>query len=96
MLGIGHLFVKIPPLFPFSQTGWAYRDRMGISLFDLCMFDVRDTLVYESHLEDFKDGEFIGETGPSQKAAMDEKRGLILEAAGRFRQDIFHFGAFQI
>ena len=96
MLGIDHFFVKIVWLFAFSQTGWAHRDRMGISLLDACMFDVRDTLVYESQLEKFKNGKFTSGTGPSQKAAMDKKKGRILEAADRFGQDIVHFGAKEV
>ena len=54
MSGIGHFFVKIVLLFAFSKTGWAHRDRMGISLLGACMYDVRDTLVYESQLEKFR------------------------------------------
>ena len=96
MLGIHHFFVKIVSIFAFSQTGWAHRDKMGISLLDACMFDVRDILVYESQLEKFKNGEVTGGTGPSQKAAMDKKRGCILEAADRFGQDIVHFGAKEV
>ena len=93
MLGIDHFFVKIVLLFPFSQTGWAHLDRMGISLLDACMFNVRDTLVYESQLEKFKNGEFTSGTGSCQKTAMDKKRGRILEAADHFGQDIVNFGA---
>ena len=96
MLGIDNFFVKLVSFFAFSQTEWAHRDRMGISLLDACMFAVRDTLVYESQLEKFKNGEFTGGTGPSQKAAMDRKRGRILEAADRFGQDIVHFGAKEV
>ena len=93
MLGIHHFFVKIVSIFAFSQTGWAHRDRMGVSLLDACMFYVRDILVYESQLEKIKNGEVTGGTGPNQKAATDKKRGCILEAADRFGQDIVHFGA---
>ena len=93
MLGIDHFFVKIVLLFPFSQTGWAHRDRMGISLLDACIFDVRDTLVYESQLEMFKNGEFTSGTGSCQKTAMDKKKGHILEAVDHFGQDIVNFGA---
>ena len=96
MLRIDHFFVKIVSLFAFSQTGWAHRDKMSLSLLDACMFDVRDTLVYENQLEKFKNGEFTSGTGPSQKAAMDKKRGRILEAADRFGQGIVHFGAKEV
>ena len=72
MLGIDHFFVKIVSLFAFPQTGWAHRDRMGISLLDAFSFDVRETLVYESQTEKFKNEEFTGGTGPSQKAAKRE------------------------
>ena len=57
MLGIRDFFVKtVSSLFAFSQIGWAHHDRTGISLFDAFMFDVRDTLVYKSQLEKFKNG----------------------------------------
>ena len=60
------------------------------------MFDVRDTLVYESQLEKFKNGKFTAGTGPNQKAAIDKKRGRILKAADRFGQGIVHFGAKEV
>ena len=60
------------------------------------MFDVQDTLVYESQLEKFKNGEFTGGIGPSQKAVMDKNRGRILEVADRFGQHIVHFGAKEV
>ena len=96
MLGIGHFFVKIVSLFTFSRTGWHHRDRMGISLLDACMFDVRDTLVYESQLEKFKSGKFTSGTGPRQKAATDKKRGRILETADCSGQDVVHSGAKEV
>ena len=51
---------------------------MGISLLDACMFDVRDTLIYESQLEKFKNGEFIGGTGKSEfRVRKVKKYGLL-------------------
>ena len=96
MLGIGHFFVKIASIFAFYQTRWTHHDRMGISLLDACVFDVLDTLVYESQLKKFKNGEFTGGTRPSQKVVMDKKRSRILEAAYRFGQDNVHFGAKEV
>ena len=76
-------------LFAFTETGWTHRDRMGISLLDASMFDVRDTLIYESQLKKFKSGALTDGTGPSQKATIDKKRDRILEAADRFGQILF-------
>ena len=66
---------------------------MGIFLLDVCMFDLRDTFIYESQLEKLKNGGFTGGTGPTQKAAMDKKKDHILEAADRFGENIVHFVA---
>ena len=63
--------------------GWHF-DRMGISLLDACVFDVRDTLVCESQLEQFKNEKFTGGTGPSKKIAIEKIRGRILEVADCF------------
>ena len=71
-------------------------DRMGISLLDACMFDVPDTSVYEIQFEKFKNGEFTGRTGPSQKAATEKKRGRVLEAADCFGQYIVHSGVKEV
>ena len=64
---------------------------MGISILDACMFDVPDTLVQERQWCQFKNGEFTGGTGPSQKAAIDKKRGHVLKAADLLGENIVRF-----
>ena len=72
ILEIGHFFVKIVYFVAFSQTGWSHGDRIGIILLDACIFDVLDTLIYESQLEKFKN--LLVEQGRAKKLQWTKRK----------------------
>ena len=38
------------------HPGWKHRDRMGVSLLDACLFDIRDSLLLEFMLQQMQNG----------------------------------------
>ena len=71
---------------------WKHRERMGVGLVEVCLFDTRDSLLFESQIEDLATGSFPGGDGPCQgkrSSAKEEKDILLAEDIGR---DLLHFG----
>ena len=61
-----HLPLKKPPSSNLAEgihAGWKHRERMGVRLFEACLFDTRDTLIFESQIEDLATGSFPGGDG---------------------------------
>lgn len=74
------------------HAGWIHRDRMGVSLLDSCLFDIRDNLVFESQLGKFEQGSYSGGCGPSQCEREKRSHERDLESANQFGKDIVEFG----
>ena len=64
-----HLPLKKSPSSNLAEgihAGWKHRERMGVRLFEACLFDTRDTLLFESQIEGLAAGSFPGGDGPCQ------------------------------
>ena len=74
------------------HAGWKYRERMGVGLVEVFLFDTRGSLLFKSQIEDLATGSFPGGDGPCQgkrSSAIEEKDILLAEDIGR---DLLHFG----
>lgn len=76
----------------FLHARWKHRDRMGVSLLDATLFDIRDSLLLESMLDGLAQGSYVVGYGPSQgklKQIRLEKSVQVAESVGK---DILDFG----
>ena len=67
-------------------------ERMGVGLFEACLFDTRDSLLFESLIEGLATGPFPGGDGPCQgkrSSTREDKDILLAEDIGR---DLLDFG----
>ena len=74
------------------HAGWKHRERMGVGLVEVCLFDTLDSLLFESQIEGLATGFFQGGDGPCQgklSSAREEKDILLAEDIGR---DFLDFG----
>ena len=71
---------------------WVHRDRMGVSLLDACMFDVRDFLILEDQLKQFDGGSYSGGSDLNQKQRTERVKNSEKEAAIQFGRDLLNFG----
>ena len=74
------------------HAGWKHRERMGVGLVEACLFDTRDSLLFESQIEGLATGSFPGGDDPCQgklSSAREEKDILLAEDIGR---DLLDFG----
>ena len=84
-----HLPLKKPPSSNLAEgihAGWKHRERMGVRLFEACLFDTRDTLIFESQIEDLATGSLPGGDGScygKRSRAREEKDVLLAEDIGR-------------
>ena len=64
---------------------------MGIGLFEACLFDTRDSLLFESLIEGLATGPFPGRDGPCQgkrSSTREDKDILLAEDIGRGLLDL--------
>ena len=74
------------------HAGWVNRDRMGVSLLDAALFDIRDSLLFKKEMEQFVTGTNITGSGPNQMEKLNRKRMDEKEAAAQDGQDLLQFG----
>ena len=61
---------------------------MGVTLLESCMFDIRDSLLLETKIQNLKEGTCRGGCGPNQEQFQKRKIGRILEAGEKFGEEI--------
>ena len=76
------------------HAGWKNRDRMGVSILDSCLFDIRDSLLLESRIDSLLQGSFEGGYGPNQTKLKDQRMHKQVEMAGNIGADLLDFGVF--
>ena len=74
------------------HAGWKNRDKMGVSLLESCLFDVRDSLLLESRVASLSNGSFKGGCGPNQEGVRKKKVEKNVNIAEKIDQDILDFG----
>ena len=74
------------------HAGWKHRETMAFGLVEACLFDTRDSLLFESQIEGLATGSFPGGDGPCQgkrSSTREDKDILLAEDIGR---DLLDFG----
>ena len=66
------------------HASWQNRDKMGVTLLESCMFDIRDRLLLEAEIQNFKEGLCTGGFGPNQEQIQKRKIERLLEAGEKF------------
>ena len=74
------------------HASWKNRDRMGVALLESCMFDIRDSLLLEAEIQNFKEGSCMGCFGPNQEQLQKRKIETLLEAGEIFGEEIKKHG----
>ena len=65
------------------HAGWTHRDRANLSLLDVCQADVRDSLLLDVELTNFKSGSAPGGSGPSYAKRKSSSHHRELQKAKR-------------
>ena len=74
------------------HAGWKHRERMDVGLVEACLFDTRDSLLFESQIEGLATGSFPGGDGPchgKRSSTREDKEILLAEDIWR---DLSDFG----
>ena len=67
-------------------------DKMSVTLLVSCMFDIRDSLLLEAEIQNFKEGSCMGGFGPNQEQIQKRKIERLLEAGEKFGKEIKKHG----
>ena len=74
------------------HASWKNRDKMGVTLLESCMLDIRNSLLLEAQMLNFKEGSCMGGFGPNKEQLRKIKIKRLLEAGEKFGEKIKKHG----